>query len=56
VVVIGGLLFDAAHEVTRINVFGELEDEAGILEDFTRTMEERQPTLVTFNGRGFDIL
>ena len=53
---IGGLLFDAAHEVTRINVFGELEDEAGILEDFTRTMEERQPTLVTFNGRGFDIL
>ena len=55
VVVIGGLLFNAAHEVMRINVFGELEDEAGILEDFTRTMEERQPTLVTFNGRGFDM-
>jgi len=55
VVVIGGLLFDAAHEVRRINVFGELEDEAGILEDFARTMEERQPTLVTFNGRGFDM-
>ncbi len=55
VVVIGALLFDAEYEVKHINVSGEFEDEAGILEDFARMMEERRPTLVTFNGRGFDL-
>ncbi|MEP7051285.1 MAG: 3'-5' exonuclease [Pseudomonadota bacterium] len=55
VVVLGALLFDAAYEAKRINVISELKDEAGILEDFARMLEERRPTLVTFNGRGFDM-
>jgi len=55
VVVIGALLFDATYQAKRINVISELKDEAGILEDFARMLEERQPCLVTFNGRGFDM-
>ena len=55
VVVIGALLFDPTYQAKRINVISELKDEAGILEDFARMLEERQPCLVTFNGRGFDM-
>ena len=55
VVVIGALLFDATYQAKRINVISELKDEAGILADFARMLEERQPCLVTFNGRGFDM-
>ena len=55
VVVIGALLFDASYQPKRINVISELKDEAGVLEDFARMLEERQPCLVTFNGRGFDM-
>jgi 3'-5' exonuclease len=55
VVVLGALLFDAAYEVKRIGVISELKEEAGILEDFARMLEERKPCLVTFNGRGFDM-
>ena len=55
VVAIGALLFDAAYEAKRINVISELKDEAGVLEDFARLLEERRPCLVTFNGRGFDM-
>jgi len=55
VVVLGALLFDAAYEVKRIGVISELKEEAGILEDFARMLEERRPCLVTFNGRGFDM-
>ncbi len=55
VVVLGALLFDAGYEVKRIGVISELKDEAGILEDFARMLEERRPCLVTFNGRGFDM-
>jgi predicted PolB exonuclease-like 3'-5' exonuclease len=55
VVVIGALLFDAAYEAKRINVISELKDEAGVLEDFARMLEDRRPCLVTFNGRGFDM-
>ncbi len=55
VVVIGALLFDAAYEVKRMGTFSEAKDEAGILADFARLMDERRPTLVTFNGRSFDM-
>jgi predicted PolB exonuclease-like 3'-5' exonuclease len=55
VVAIGALLFDAAYAAKRINIISELKDEAGILEDFSRMLEERRPCLVTFNGRGFDM-
>ncbi|HEV8244855.1 MAG TPA: 3'-5' exonuclease [Polyangiaceae bacterium] len=55
VVVIGALLFDAAYEVKRMGTFSEAKDEAGILGDFAKLMDERRPTIVTFNGRGFDM-
>ncbi len=45
------MLFDANYDVKRINVISELKDEAGMLEDFARMMEERRPNVVTFNGR-----
>jgi predicted PolB exonuclease-like 3'-5' exonuclease len=55
IVVIGALLLDANYEVKRIGVISEGKDEAGMLEDFARMLEERRPCLVTFNGRGFDL-
>jgi hypothetical protein len=55
IVVIGALLFDRTHAVRRIAVIAEGKDERGMLEDFSRLLEERRPTLVTFNGRGFDL-
>jgi predicted PolB exonuclease-like 3'-5' exonuclease len=55
IVVMGALLFEASYEVKRLGTFDETKDEAGILNDFSRLLEERRPTLVTFNGRGFDM-
>ncbi|HLV66723.1 MAG TPA: 3'-5' exonuclease [Polyangiaceae bacterium] len=55
IVVIGALLFDASYEPRRIGVISEAKDEAGILADFARLLEDRRPCLVTFNGRGFDL-
>ena len=55
VVVIGALWFDPNHEPRRINVLGDGKDEPGILEDFAKLVGERRPTLVTWNGRGFDM-
>jgi predicted PolB exonuclease-like 3'-5' exonuclease len=55
IVVIGGLLFDATYGIQSLGIFHEAGDEAGILSAFARLLEERHPTLVTFNGRGFDL-
>lgn len=55
VVVMGALLFDAGYAVRRIGALGEGKDEAGILADFARFLDDRRPELVTFNGRGFDL-
>jgi predicted PolB exonuclease-like 3'-5' exonuclease len=55
VVVIGALLLDANYEVKRLGVVGEAKDEAGMLRDFAKLLEERRPCLVTFNGRSFDM-
>jgi predicted PolB exonuclease-like 3'-5' exonuclease len=55
VVVIGALLFDSAYQVKRIGVVGDGKDEAGALGDFAKMLEDRRPTLVTFNGRSFDM-
>ena len=55
VVAIGVMWLDAGYRVTRLGVIGEDKDEAGALEDFARFLDERKPTLVTFNGRGFDL-
>jgi predicted PolB exonuclease-like 3'-5' exonuclease len=55
VVVLGALLFDLGYEPKRIGVMSEAKDEAGILADFAKLLEDRRPCLVTFNGRGFDL-
>jgi predicted PolB exonuclease-like 3'-5' exonuclease len=55
VVVIGALWLDADCKVERIGVIAEGKGEREILEDFTRFVGERQPHLVTYNGRGFDM-
>jgi predicted PolB exonuclease-like 3'-5' exonuclease len=55
VVVIGALLLDANYEVKRLGVVGEGKDEAGMLRDFAKLLDERRPCLVTFNGRSFDM-
>lgn len=54
IVVVGALLFDASYGVEHLRV-SESADEAAILSDFARLLEERQPCLVTFNGRSFDL-
>lgn len=55
VVAIGVLWFDREYRVQRIGVIGEDADEAGSLDAFARFADERKPTLVTYNGRGFDL-
>lgn len=55
VVVIGVLWLDADYRIRRLGVVGEQKDERGMLEDFSRFLEERKPDLVTYNGRGFDL-
>lgn len=54
VVAIGALLLDA-YEVKRLGIVSESKDEAGMLADFAKLLEERRPCLVTFNGRSFDM-
>jgi len=55
VVVIGALWLDPGYEVKRLGVVGDAKDEAGMLRDFSKLLEERRPCLVTFNGRSFDM-
>jgi predicted PolB exonuclease-like 3'-5' exonuclease len=55
VVVIGALWLDEKHTARKLGMFGEQKEEPEILLDFAKFLEERQPTLVTWNGRGFDL-
>jgi predicted PolB exonuclease-like 3'-5' exonuclease len=55
VVVVGALLLDSTYELERLEAFDETKGEAGLLTEFADFLEERRPTLVTFNGRGFDM-
>ncbi len=55
VVAIGALLLDPAYEVKRLGIVSESKDEAGMLSDFAKLLEERRPCLVTWNGRSFDM-
>lgn len=55
VVVIGALWLDEAHLSRKLGAFGELKEEHEILTDFAKFVEERRPTVVTWNGRGFDL-
>lgn len=55
VVVIGALWLDEAHRPRKLGVLGEGKEEPEILRDFAKFIDERRPTLVTWNGRGFDM-
>jgi predicted PolB exonuclease-like 3'-5' exonuclease len=55
VVALGVLWLDRRYGIRRLGVLGETRDEPAILRDFAKLLDKRQPTLVTFNGRGFDL-
>lgn len=55
VVCIGVLWLDEAYMLQRFGIIGENKNEAGILTDFARFLEERRPDMVSWNGRGFDL-
>lgn len=55
IVCIGVLWFGADLSVKRIGIIGDDKDEAGVLGDFARFLDRHKPTLITFNGRGFDL-
>jgi 3'-5' exonuclease len=55
IVAMGVLWFDSDFNVLRIGIIGDGKEEHGTLSDFSRFLEERQPTLVTYNGRSFDL-
>lgn len=55
VVAIGALWIDAQAMPRRLGIVGEDHAESGILRDFAKLLDERRPTLVTYNGRGFDL-
>jgi hypothetical protein len=55
IVAIGLLWLDCNYSVLRIGVIGEGKSEAEALVDFTRFTDERQPHLITYNGRCFDL-
>jgi predicted PolB exonuclease-like 3'-5' exonuclease len=55
VVAIGALLLDPNYDVKRIGIVGEAKDELGMLRDFAKLLDDRRPSLVTFNGRSFDM-
>lgn len=57
VIVIGALLFAGPElAVKRLGIIGkDSQDESAILREFAELVERHQPTLVTYNGRGFDL-
>lgn len=55
VVVVGALWLDEDHLPRKLGVLGELKDEPEILRDFAKFIDDRRPTIVTWNGRCFDM-
>jgi predicted PolB exonuclease-like 3'-5' exonuclease len=55
VVAIGALSMDERYESRKLGCVGEGKSERGLLADFAKFLEDRRPTLVTYNGRGFDL-
>jgi predicted PolB exonuclease-like 3'-5' exonuclease len=59
VVALGVLWLDADHELLKLGAFGGEEDappdESKVLQEFADFIGERHPTMVTFNGRRFDL-
>ncbi len=55
IVCIGVMWLDADYTIRRLGIIGEGKDEAEVLRDFARFLDAQRPTLVTYNGRGFDM-
>ena len=59
VVALGVLWLDGTHALQRLGAFGGEEDappdELKVLQEFAEFIGKRQPTMVTFNGRRFDL-
>ncbi len=55
IVCIGVLWLDADYAVKRLGIIAEDKSEAEALADFARFLDKQRPTLVTYNGRGFDL-
>ncbi len=55
VIVVGCMWLDEHYRLQRFGVIGEGEEEAGLLEDLSRFVDRHRPTLVTYNGRTFDL-
>lgn len=59
VVALGVLWLDGDHQLVKLGAFGGEEDappdEAKVLEEFADFIGERHPTMVSFNGRRFDL-
>ena len=62
VVALGVLWLDEALGFKKLGVFGERPDQVAshaseqkVLEDFSRFVGKRNPHIVTYNGRGFDL-
>jgi predicted PolB exonuclease-like 3'-5' exonuclease len=54
-VVIGVMWLDENLVCKKTGTIGEGKDEGGMLADFAEFMAKWQPTIVTWNGRGFDL-
>jgi 3'-5' exonuclease len=54
VVTVGCLLLDD-YSPKKLGVVGEGKDERAILSDLASYLDKTQPTIVTWNGRGFDM-
>lgn len=59
VVALGVLWLDGDHQLLKLGAFGGEEDappdESKVLREFADFIGERHPTMVTFNGRRFDL-
>ncbi len=56
VIAIGALLIGPDYSMRRLGIVGrESGDEAAVLAEFAELVEKHRPTLVSFNGRSFDL-
>jgi predicted PolB exonuclease-like 3'-5' exonuclease len=54
-IVIGLLWLDGELAFKRLGVVAHDEEEGAMLADFSQFVEQNRPTIVTWNGRGFDL-
>ena len=54
-VVIGSMLIDDDYKVARLGNFGSVKDPEDALRSYGKYVQEKKPTIVTWNGRCFDL-